>query len=86
MQTGLMLDSLTSCRGAISDFSWGEGGQRQHDEQSEPNLPPPPFSPSGGEGGDYKPPPREHFLILIYFMYFLKPQEQSISEKIRYKN
>ena len=30
--------------------------------------------------------PREHFLILSYFMCFLKPHEQGISAKIRYKN
>ena len=40
----------------------------------------------GGGGGRLVSHPRECFLILSYFMCFLKPHEQGISAKIRYKN
>ena len=69
-------------RGVMSDFSWGR--QRRLGEQSEPNQQGV-CGWGGGRGGSVNPP-RGIFFYFELFYVLLKPHEQSISAKIRYKN
>ena len=63
-------------------FLVGRGGGGRDGLASEASL----ISRGGSRGRVAVSPLKKFFFILSYFMCFLKPHEQLISAKIRYKN
>ena len=78
--------TLTQGRHFRFFFEWGGGGGAETAWRAKQVSKKLGGSVGGGGEGRAVSPPRENFLILSYFMCFLKPHVQGISAKIWYKN